>query len=183
MNNRTEIRFAGSGGQGLILASIILAEAALNDSLYAAQSQSYGPEARGGMCKAELVIDHGEIDYPKVENADCLLALNQTSFDKYAGDTSASGVVLADSSINIQSGSSSRKTVSIDMIKTAAQTVGNPVTANIVALGALNALLDIVSPESLEAAVLKYVPKKTQELNIRALREGGRLISQDKSGE
>ena len=177
MNNRVELRFAGFGGQGLILASIILAEAALDCSLYAAQSQSYGPEARGGMCKAELVIDHGEIDYPKVVDADCLLTLNQSSFDKYAKEIKDTGVIIADSGINVQAYSSDKKIVSIDILKTAAHTVGKEVTANIVALGAVNALLNVVDAESLERAVLKHVPKSTRELNIRALAEGRKLVA------
>ena len=175
MNNRLELRFTGFGGQGLILASIILAEAALSDSLFAAQSQSYGPEARGGMCKAELVIDKVEIDYPKVQDADCLLVLNQVSFDKYSNEVSGSGVIIADSGIRVPPGFSGARLVSIDIIKTAENVVGKGVTANIVALGAVNALLKVVAQESLERAVLKYVPKSTQELNVRALVEGGRL--------
>ena len=83
MKKTVEIRFAGAGGQGLILASIILSEAAVKNALYATQTQSYGPEARGGMCKADVVIDTDEIDYPKVEKADCLLALTQSAFNKY----------------------------------------------------------------------------------------------------
>ena len=178
MNKRTEIRFTGSGGQGLILASIILAEAALSDSLHAAQSQSYGPEARGGMCKAELVIAHEEIDYPKVENADCLLTLNQVSFDKYSKEIGDTGVIIADSGIDVTSHCSDSKIVSIDIIKTASQVVGNEVTANIVALGAVNELLNVVDPDSLERAVLKHVPKSTTDLNVRALGEGRKLTAQ-----
>ena len=84
---RTEIRLAGEGGQGMILAGIILAEAAaMYDDKYAVQTQSYGPEARGGASKAEVIIDSGEIDYPEVINADVLVALSQEACDKYAAN-------------------------------------------------------------------------------------------------
>lgn len=86
-NTRFELRFTGSGGQGVILCSIIMAEAAFLAGKRVAQSQSYGPEARGGLCKAELVIDEKEITYPKVTKTDFLLALTQASLDKFGGNT------------------------------------------------------------------------------------------------
>jgi 2-oxoglutarate ferredoxin oxidoreductase subunit gamma len=83
MKDRIEIRLGGSGGQGLILGGIILAEAAILDGKNAIQAQSYGPEARGGASKAEVIIADGEIAFPKVQNADVLLALTQKACDKY----------------------------------------------------------------------------------------------------
>ena len=77
MAKRWEIRLSGTGGQGLILAGIILAEAAIIDGFNAVQSQSYGPEARGGASKAEVIISDEEINYPKIGNAGILLAMSQ----------------------------------------------------------------------------------------------------------
>ena len=81
---RLNVRFAGSGGQGVILASVLLSKAyGLGENYNIAQTQSYGPEARGGACKAEVVISDEEIDYMKVEDADVFVALNQVGYDKY----------------------------------------------------------------------------------------------------
>ena len=86
MQKREEIKLVGSGGQGVILASVILAEAAVMEGLNAAQSQSYGPEARGGACSAQAVITSGALGFPKVRIPTCLLALTQTSLEKYSKD-------------------------------------------------------------------------------------------------
>ena len=85
MKDTFKFRFAGSGGQGVILGTIILAEAALNEGCHVVQSQSYGPEARGDSCKAEMIVSRSEIDFPKIETADCLAALTQKALDQYIG--------------------------------------------------------------------------------------------------
>ena len=176
MSGLLELRLAGAGGQGVILAAIILAEAALSESKHVAQSQSYGPEARGGMCKADVVISRSDIDYPQVEEADCLLALTQESLDKYISVVREGGVIVADSRLKIPPNEKRVRIIPAAIIATATESIGRAVTANIVALGALNAAMNIVSEPALEAAVLKYVPKGTEELNIRALKEGEALI-------
>ena len=176
MKDLFELRMAGSGGQGVILASIILAEAALKESMHVAQSQSYGPEARGGTCKSDVVISNDEIDYPKVEDAGCLVAFTQESLDQYAHIVCDGGVIITDSKLNYKQYEKGKKVIPLAILKTASETLGKPVTANIVALGALNAVMNIVSDGSLEAAVLKYAPKGTEELNLRALREGKALV-------
>src|SRR5512139_2762594 len=95
---RYEIRLSGSGGQGLILAGVILAEAAgIHDGKYVCQTQSYGPEARGGASKAEVIISDEEIDYPKAMKPDLLLAMNQRSCDTYLFDLKPNGVLVVDS--------------------------------------------------------------------------------------
>ena len=96
---KAELRFTGSGGQGVIMATIILAEAAYADKLQAVQSQSYGPEARGGLCKAECIIDEKPIAYTKVVLPNLLLSLTQASLDKYVGSLQDNSVVVVDSSI------------------------------------------------------------------------------------
>ncbi|HLE09435.1 MAG TPA: 2-oxoacid:acceptor oxidoreductase family protein, partial [Thermodesulfobacteriota bacterium] len=98
MEKRYELRFSGSGGQGMILAGIIMAEAA---SIYgdkiAVQSQSYGPESRGGASKAEVIISNVPIDYPKATSIDCMLALTQEACTKYYSDIKEGGILLVDS--------------------------------------------------------------------------------------
>src|SRR5512136_3011541 len=97
MAPRTEIRLAGEGGQGMILAGIILAEAAaIYDGKMAVQTQSYGPEARGGASKSEVVIADGEIDHPEVLSADVVVALSQEAYNKYAVCIKPGGLLIVD---------------------------------------------------------------------------------------
>ena len=167
-------RFAGSGGQGVILGTIIMAEAALESGRNVVQAQSYGPEARGGSCKAEMIMSSGEIVFPKIECADCLAALTQKALDQYIDAVEPDGVIIVDSSVEVPD-SWKGKTVSMPMIATAYDVLKKPVTINIVALGAINGVLGIVEDFELEQAVLARVPEGTEELNCRALEEGKKL--------
>jgi len=170
MKKQTEIRLSGSGGQGIITAGIILAEAALYDGLNALQSQSYGPEARGGSSKAEVIISEYEINYPKVTNPDILVSLTQDSYDKYKAGVSANSIVILDESIEADA-DADYKVFQIPVLEIA-RTQLRPVVANIVTLGALQKLTQCVSYESLESAVLDRVPKGTEALNKKALAAG-----------
>lgn len=176
MSKQVEIRLTGSGGQGLILGGIIMAEAALLDGKNAIQSQSYGPEARGGASKAEVIISENDIDFPKVEVPDLLLALTQVAADKYADDIKADGILLVDASVTLPEGIKAGKIIQIPILQTATEVIGKPMVANIIAMGAIQQILNSVSKESLEEAVLNRVPKGTEELNRRALAEGYRLV-------
>lgn len=168
---RYEIRLAGSGGQGLITAGIILAEAVgIHDGKYVCQTQSYGPEARGGASKAEVVISSREIDYPKAIKPDVLLSMNQRSCDAYFFDLKPNGMLIVDSTFVKQLPTT--KAISIPFTQLARTQVGKEMTANIVALGSLAALTGAVSLKGLEAAVLKRVPRGTEEMNKRALEAG-----------
>lgn len=176
MANQIELRLTGSGGQGLILGGIILAEAALLDGKTAIQSQSYGPEARGGASKAEVIISETEIDYPKVDRADLLLALTQVACDKYADSVKEDGILLVDSTVSLPEGIKAGKIVSVPILQTASDVIGKSMVANIIAIGAIQQLLGNVTKESLESAVLSRVPKGTEELNRKALTEGYKLV-------
>jgi 2-oxoglutarate ferredoxin oxidoreductase subunit gamma len=170
---RHEIRLAGSGGQGIIMAAIVLAEAAcVHEGKQVSQTQSYGPEARGGTCKAEVVISDGPIDYPKVSRPDFLLALNQASLNTYFGDLKPTGLLIVDSTLvsKVPTG----KTVSIPFTKIAREELGTDLVANMVALGALCFLSKDVSQESLEEALLSRVPPGMEEINLKALRAGAK---------
>ena len=170
---RQEIRLAGSGGQGIIMAAIVLAEAAgVHEGKEVSQSQSYGPEARGGTCKAEVVISSAPIDYPKVAKPDFLLAMNQSSLNTYFGDLKPTGLLIVDSTLVTKVPTA--KTVSIPFTKIAREEFGTDLVANMVALGALGYLSQAVSLESLEEALLSRVPPGTEELNLKALRAGVR---------
>jgi 2-oxoglutarate ferredoxin oxidoreductase subunit gamma len=174
MGERTEIRLSGSGGQGLILAGIILAEAAILEGKNAVQTQSYGPEARGGASKAEVIISDADIDYPKVNKPDVFLALTEEATVKYMRDLKNDGLFIADSNINVP-GTFKGKIYSLPIIDTARNKVGKEIVANIVALGAITAVTGIVSLKSVESAVLERVPTGTEELNRKALEAGFEL--------
>jgi 2-oxoglutarate ferredoxin oxidoreductase subunit gamma len=170
MSYRYEIRLAGSGGQGLILAGIILAEAAgVYDGKFVCQTQSYGPEARGGASKAEVVISDAEIDYPKAIQPDVLLAMNQKSLEAFIRDLKPGGLLLVDADLVQEVPSTGTVALPFTQI---ARELGRAMAANIVALGALIQLTGAVTLKSLETAVLARVPKGSEDLNRRALAAG-----------
>ncbi len=173
MSERYEIRFSGSGGQGLILAGVIFAEAAtIYDKINAVQSQSYGPEARGGASKSEVIISDQVIDFPKAQAIDLQLSLTQESCTKYYKDLKPSGTLLVDEDFVRDVPKGSFKVIKMPIIRTATEEIGKAFVANIVALGAITALTGKVTIESVEKAVLSRVPKGTEDLNKKALRAG-----------
>lgn len=167
------IRLTGSGGQGLILAGIILAEAAISEGKNAVQTQSYGPEARGGASKAEVIISGDVIEFPKVEVPNILLCMTQKAFDKYSADLDGDGLLIVDDSLEVDD--SHLKIVKAPIIKTATKKLKKSIVSNMVALGLLNEITGAVSHEVLEECVLARVPKGTEDLNIKALEAGREL--------
>lgn len=168
---RYEVRLSGSGGQGLILAGVILAEAAgIHDGKYVCQTQSYGPEARGGASKAEVIISDEEIDYPKAMKPDLLLAMNQRSCDAYLFDLKPNGILVVDSTYVKQLPTS--KAIAIPFTQIAREKFGREIVANIIALGALATLSGAVSLKSLEAAVLNRLSSSSADMNREALAAG-----------
>ncbi len=173
MGKRYEIRLAGSGGQGLVLGGVILAEAAaIYDGKNAVQSQSYGPESRGGASKSEVIISDSDIDYPKATKIDLLLLFTEVAAQKYLKDCPATCLVVADSDLVPTEIPSSYRSVKAPITRIAREKVGKEFVANIVALGLLRELTGVVTRESLEKAVLSRVPKGTEELNKKALQLG-----------
>lgn len=171
--SRYELRFSGAGGQGLITAGIILAEAAsIYEGKQAVQSQSYGPEARGGASKSEVIISDAPIDYPKVTMCDALLALTQEACDKYVHDLKDDGILLYDTDLVKRLPEGNFKKVGFNIINTAKNDVGREIVANIVALGAMVALTGVVSRENGEKAVVSRVPEAFLELNRKAYAMG-----------
>ncbi len=174
--SRYEIRFSGSGGQGLILAGVIFAEAAtIFDRKNAVQSQSYGPEARGGASKSEVILSDQTIDFPKATSIDLQLSLTQEACLKYYRDLKADGTLLVDEDFVKEVPEGTFRVIRLPIIRTAAEEIGKAFVANIVALGAIAAITGQVTYESLEKAVLSRVPKGTEELNKKALRAGFQL--------
>jgi len=171
VKGRYEIRLSGSGGQGLVTAGIILAEAVgLHPDRFVCQSQSYGPEARGGASKSEVIVSHEEIDYPKAVKPDVLLAMNQSACDTYLFDLKPGGTVIVDATLVKQMPTT--RAAAIPFTRIARTEIGREGVANIVALGALTAITKIVPLKSLEEAVLARVPAGTEEMNREALQAG-----------
>lgn len=182
MPYRYELRLSGSGGQGLILAGIILAEAAgIYDGKYVCQTQSYGPEARGGASKSEVIISDEEIDYPKAIKPDVLLAMNQKACDSYFYDLKPGGMLVVDSTYVKHVPTT--KAIELPFTGEARRELKKEVVANVVALGALAVLTGVVSLKSLETALLNRVPAGTEELNLKALELGIHMAKSYLRGE
>lgn len=160
----------------MILTSIIFAEAALLSGKRAVQSQMYGPEARGGSCCGETIISSGDIWFSKLEHPDLLLALSQEALDQYAGRVRRGGIVLFDAELKApQNNNPGVRFIRLPVLYVAREEVKNPVTANIVAAGAINAVLGLFPDAVLEEAVRRHVPARMEQLNLLALKAGRQL--------
>ncbi len=172
-HDRFEIRLSGSGGQGMILGSVILAEAIGTDyTKKVIQTQSYGPEARGGASKSDIVISSNEIYYPKAMQLDMLLAMTQESVDKYYGDLHKEGVLIIDSGLITRVPTDDY--YGLPFTRLAKEEAGHIMVANVVALGAIAAFTGIVTKEHLIEAVLNRAPRGTEDKNRAAVEIGYR---------
>lgn len=176
---RYETRIAGFGGQGVVTAGYILGRAAcLFDKKNATQTQSYGPEARGGACTSEVVISEDLIDYPKVIKPDVLVAMSQEAYSEYYQDVKEGGIIILDK--DLVSVENRRKDVRYYEIPSTAvaERLGSKIVANIVMLGTLVALTGVATKEAIMKSVQERFPKQA-EVNLRALDEGMKLASVD----
>lgn len=172
-----QLRLSGTGGQGLILAGIILAEAALLDEKNAIQSQSYGPEARGGSSKSEVLISNEVIHYPKITVPNVVLAMSQEACKKYTADLPEEGILITDNQfVRELPEKKFKKIYELPITHTAQEGLGKALFANIIALGAIAKITGVVSIASLTKAVLNRVPKGTEELNEKAINMGLELV-------
>lgn len=176
---RTDIRIAGFGGQGIILAGIVIGKAAaLHDNLYAVQTQSYGPEARGGASKTEVVISDTEIDYPKVEKPDILVVMSHEALVAYLNDLKDGGILIADSDlIKEEEIISFVKEHNIEyyrapVTKTAEEKIGIRIVANIVMVGAITGITGVITEEAARKSVEDSVPPGTEDKNLAAFEAG-----------
>jgi len=173
MGQRYELRFSGFGGQGMILAGIIMAEAAsIYDGKNAVQSQSYGPESRGGASRSEVIISDEEIDYPKATRIDCMLAMTQEACSKYYRDIKEGGILLVDSDEVKDIPNGNFRVYSLPITSIARNELGKVIVANILSLGVLTELTKVISHEAIEKAVLTRVPTAFLDLNKKALHLG-----------
>jgi 2-oxoglutarate ferredoxin oxidoreductase subunit gamma len=175
MNKR--IVFTGSGGQGVITAAIILAEAAaIYEDLNAVQTQTYGPEARGGATRADMIISEMPIHHPKVINPHILVCLTQEAYNKYASILRPGGLLLTDSNyVEINSRLDARH-AEIDMYKAVMEKIGKPIVFNICMLGALITMTELVKAESIMAVLEAKIGHEFIDMNKQALEIGASLI-------
>jgi 2-oxoglutarate ferredoxin oxidoreductase subunit gamma len=168
-----ELRFAGSGGQGVILMGVILALAATRDHRHVVQTQSYGPEARGGYSRSDVVISSTPVDYPELQNIDVLVALSAEAASRYAPQLGRRSLFIYEKDEEPDAGAWPLPTaVALPFARLALEETGRAQTTNIVALGAVCGLTGVVSEQALEKAVVSLVPAGTADLNLRALRRG-----------
>lgn len=173
---RVEIRFSGSGGQGILLAAAIVAEAAAALNKQVMQTQSYGPEARGGASKAEVIVASEPIDYPEVQHPDVSLVLSQAAYDKYAADTRPGGLLIYDSGlVEPDPADESLVRCGLPFTRAAEAELGKKVVTNIVAVGAFVAVSGVLPADAVREAVVSRVPARFRELNEQAYRLGLRL--------
>jgi 2-oxoglutarate ferredoxin oxidoreductase subunit gamma len=168
-----EVRLCGFGGQGIILSGKIAgAGAALYDEREVTLTQSYGPESRGGACSTALIISDDAILYPHVTHPCVMVAMSQESYTTYHGQLAEGGVLLIDADLVEPDPAAGQAPVPIPATRIAEHELGRRIVANIVMLGALTAVTEVVSEESMRRAILDRVPKGTEELNMKAFQMG-----------
>ena len=167
-----EVRFGGSGGQGIILMGVILAMAATHDRRQVVQTQSYGPEARGGYSRSDVIISDEPIDYPQASKLDMLVVLNQKAADVYTGFLRPDGLLIYDSEEILKLPKVINLSYGIPFSKLAKEEIGRIQTTNVLALGAVVGITGVVSRSAVRKAMLEMVPKGTKEINSKALTLG-----------
>jgi len=182
---RLEIRVAGFGGQGIIRTGIMLAMAAcMHGDQNAVQTQSYGPESRGGACKSEVVISDDEIDFPKVVDPDVLIVMSQEAYSTYVDKVKKRGTILLDPDlVQNQKATPGTQVFNVPATKIAEE-LGKTVVANVVMLGAFASITRLMEADALRKSVLDNVPKGTETLNLAAFEKGydyGKKLIEEKT--
>jgi 2-oxoglutarate ferredoxin oxidoreductase subunit gamma len=175
--SRTSIRFCGFGGQGIILSSVILGEAAVTrEGIYAAQSQSYGSEARGGQCQSEVVLSKEPIGTPTSDRNDIIVAMFQAAYDSHKHEIKKGGAFFVDGGLVPETGEVDPSVTvwKVPATETAVR-LGSKMAGNMVMLGFLQEKTKLVSKENLEAVIRGSVKEKYLEMNVAAFEEGIRL--------
>jgi 2-oxoglutarate ferredoxin oxidoreductase subunit gamma len=169
---RIEIRIAGLGGQGVVLAGQILGRAAVYDGKYAVQTGSYGAEARGSYAKSEVIISNEKIGFPLVRKCDVLVVMSQTALQKNLKDLKEDGILIIDDDINKEKLGVKAKVFRVAASRTAEAQLKSRMYANSVMLGVLTEVTGVVSQNAAERAIVDSVSKEAQEKNINAFRLG-----------
>lgn len=171
--DKKEVIFTGLGGQGIVKSGVILAEAAVIDGKHVVQTQNYGPESRGGCCRADVIIADQDICYPRVKSADIVFALSQKGLDKFISHSKPNAMIIADESIDV---SHVRNYKKFNIIKYTEETLKNPQGVNMLSLGILAALTKLVSYNALKKAICENVPKASIDKNLSAFEAGYNMV-------
>lgn len=173
---RTEIRIAGTGGMGVVLAGVILGHAAaVYAKMEALQTQSYGSEARGTAAKSEVIISDEPIKYPKVRESDYFVVMSQKALDMYLSGARKGSVVLADPDLVDTSGVEGYEIVEVPAMRTADE-LGLRLVSNMVMLGALVQKSGVFSLDHLEKALADMISSKALQMDIDAIHAGAKLV-------
>ncbi|WP_133627519.1 2-oxoacid:acceptor oxidoreductase family protein [Fonticella tunisiensis] len=170
---KKQVIIGGTGGQGIMLAGIIIGEAAVYDGYHVIQCQNYGPESRGGASRSDIIISDSEIYYPKVQKADIFVSLSQEAFNRYLKYSDASSIIIVDKSIDVGNVAGCK---SYGMIEYAYKVLNRPMTINMIAIGIMNSLTGILSQEGIRKAIEKNVPPNTFDVNYSAYNAGYSLL-------
>ncbi|MBN2829574.1 MAG: 2-oxoacid:acceptor oxidoreductase family protein [Candidatus Cloacimonetes bacterium] len=174
-----EIRLSGSGGQGLILGGIILAKAAVIDGNRVTQTQSYGPESRGGYSRADVIISSEEINFPEAIRQDILLSLTQEACDKYVLDLKNGGILIVDTTFVKHIAVQAPNTYELAFTDIAQQELGTQLVTNILSISFLVRISGIVNEKSFEKAIRESVKPAFLDLNLKAMKLGFSLASKE----
>jgi 2-oxoglutarate ferredoxin oxidoreductase subunit gamma len=173
MTERKELRICGYGGQGIILSGYILGQAAaIFEHKQATFIRDYGPEARGGACRADVIIYSGPVSYPYITAPSVLVAMSQQGYDRYHAHNRPGALILIDEDL-VRPVASSQRLLSIPA-RRIAEELGRVAVANVVMLGFLTAVTGLVTAEAMRKSLLAAVPKGTEELNMKAFEQGYR---------
>ncbi len=176
---RCRLVFSGSGGQGVITAAVILAESAvLYEDLIAVQAQSYGPEARGGATRSDVIIADSEIYFPKVNQPNVLVCLTQEAYNKFYSIVRPGGLLITDTRFVKTWKKVDARQKELPMYQTIMDKIGKPIVFNIFMLGSLISIVDLVRPESIMKVLETRIPKAFLEMNRQALLMGMELGAQ-----
>ena len=176
MTEIKQVRLSGFGGQGVVLAGLLLGQAGVFEGKYISGSNSYGAQARGSGCKSEIVFSDGPVDFPHLTIADILIAMSQGAYNTYCTDVrEESGLILYDQGFVTPKDNLKVKHLGIPANEVSVKRLKNKQVSNIVFLGALIEAARIVSPGAIRKAISMHVGERFRPLNLKALRVGMEL--------
>ena len=173
MGELKQVLLCGYGGQGIVLAGAILGRAAFHDGKWVSGTNSFGSAARGGACRAEVVIADQPVRFPYVIEADVLIAMYQTAYNRYIGQVKrGGGIVIYDDGFISADAVEGLRLIPVSATRTAIEELDNEIAANMVMLGAAITITDIVSVDALKAAVAESVAERLRALDLKAVELG-----------
>jgi len=173
---KIETRISGLGGQGVVLAGVILGKAAVCDGKYAVQTQSYGAEARGSAAKSEVIVSNEKISFPEVRKCDILVTMSQSALDKHLKDLKEKGTLLVDEDVVKEVPKIEAKVFKVPATRIAEAEFGSKIYANVVMLGALTKITAMLSRRAVEKAITDIVPEETKKNNLDGFKKGFEFI-------